>query len=605
MNNKQELSTIKEANNLLHDYHKCIENIENQIYLLIKENKPSINNLENIKGDKPNQNELIMDNISDLKQKLEEIKNKLESIKEEITDRLSIYEDKINNFIIENLNEDNYAIKENKDMSLSDSFDGISDFNYYFLCLNSPDFQENNKPFEEIFPKDNDIKSIEKKNISGNMNFNSSSDKNNTPNYLFKCSVHPDKPALYRCNNHCQKNFCSECYGNYFDNSEHGELINIYERIRRDSNSIISREKDNFLKWIKLFYKNNFKKCNDLLNKNKIPNLPQSLDANIIELEEQKLFLDKIFEKYEEIQVLDRQQKPNEQLLYIIKNITDSSGITFQSEETNINIYQHIDDNAKFYISIYPHRNIDNHEKFNKNISCALNEKFTELKKNYIMNDNYAFIIVNEYLNKKNYNKNIFITEEKNIQHSLYILNNIFSLKKNYLIESCQINANKLDKEYDAIYFKSEENDIIEGEKYFPPIGWFGIGLKNKKDLNGPIAYLTFNKKLNNKQLQIILNEIIEKKNLDKLEYQSTKKEFDKRHWNIVGKGIYLFPNIETADKYTGTFDINNKKYKIVLLVKVKKDKIKEPKHNKIGYWVVEKEYVKICRILFKEINSA
>ena len=54
------------------------------------------------------------------------------------------------------------------------------------------------------------------------------------------------------------------------------------------------------------------------------------------------------------------------------------------------------------------------------------------------------------------------------------------------------------------------------------------------------------------------MNEIIENQNLDKLEYQSKKKEYDKRNWSAVGKGIYLFPNIEIAEKYTGTFDINN-----------------------------------------------
>ena len=99
------------------------------------------------------------------------------------------------------------------------------------------------------------------------------------------------------------------------------------------------------------------------------------------------------------------------------------------------------------------------------------------------------------------------------------------------------------------------------------------------------------------------MNEIIEKKNLAKLEYLKEQKKFDRRHWNFVGKGIYLIPNVETAEKYTGTFDINNNKYKIMLMVKVVKDKIKEPKCNKIGCWVVEKDFVTISRILFKEIN--
>ena len=350
-----------------------------------------------------------------------------------------------------------------------------------------------------------------------------------------------------------------------------------------------------------------FKICNDLLNTNRIPNLPDYQTVqNINDLEEQKLFLDKIFAEHKKIQVLMKEDlMPNEQLLNILKSVTSSSKVILQSGEIKLNIYQILDESSKFFISIYPHRNINNHEQFSKKISFEMTERFPELNKNYKMNDNYVFLIVNEYLTKKNYNKNIFISEEKNVKNSLYILNSMFSLKKNYLIESCQINANKLDKRYDAIYFKSEENDKIDGEKYYPPIGWFGIGLKNVKEPNGPIAYLTFNKKLNKEPLQKILNEIIEKKNLDCLEKQSEKKEYDKRNWSAVGKGIYLFPNIEIAEKYTGTFDINNKKYKIVLLVKVVKDKIKEPKYNKLGCWVVEKEYAKLCRILFKEINNA
>ena len=611
MNNKKELIQIEEIKKLLDDCNINVENIGNKVKLFIKENGPSFNKLKNFKI--YNSNEISEDDESYIKQKLEEIKDKIENITEEIASSiykpLSKYEDKINNYIKEYTKEDNSSIKDTKDMSLSDSFDGILDFNYYFLNPNpnsSLDYQENDEEMEKVIPKS--IESIEKNNNnSGNMNFNSSSDKSSIPNTLFMCFNHKDKSAVYICNKHCQKTFCKECESDLGDKSEHGVLLKISERINRNSNSNISIGKDNFLTWINYVFKNLFKICNDLFNTNRIPNLPDYQTVqNINDLEEQKLFLDKIFAEHKKIQVLMKEDlMPNEQLLNILKSVTSSSKVILQSGEIKLNIYQILDESSKFFISIYPHRNINNHEQFSKKISFEMTERFPELNKNYKMNDNYVFLIVNEYLTKKNYNKNIFISEEKNVKNSLYILNSMFSLKKNYLIESCQINANKLDKRYDAIYFKSEENDKIDGEKYYPPIGWFGIGLKNVKEPNGPIAYLTFNKKLNKEPLQKILNEIIEKKNLDCLEKQSEKKEFDKRNWSAVGKGIYLFPNIEIAEKYTGTFDINNKKYKIVLLVKVVKDKIKEPKHNKLGCWVVEKEYAKLCRILFKEIDNA
>ena len=77
-------------------------------------------------------------------------------------------------------------------------------------------------------------------------------------------------------------------------------------------------------------------------------------------------------------------------------------------------------------------------------------------------------------------------------------------------------------------------------------------------------------------------------------------EEFDANNWDKIGKGIYLFQDINKAEKYTGSFDIEGKKYKILLMAKVKKEKIKEPINNKYGYWVVEKEFVEIYRILFK-----
>ena len=467
MNNKKELIQIEEIKKLLDDCNINVENIGNKVKLFIQENGPSFNKLKNFKI--YNSNEISEDDESYIKQKLEEIKDKIENITEEIASSiykpLSKYEDKINNYIKEYTKEDNSSIKDTKDMSLSDSFDGSLDFNLCFLNPNSSwNYKEVEKQMEKVIPKN--IESIEKNNNnSGNMNFNSSSDKSSIPNTLFMCFNHKDKSAVYICNKHCQKTFCKVCESDLGDKSEHGVLLKISERINRNSNSNISIGKDNFLTWINYVFKNLFKICNDLYNTNRIPNLPDYQTVqNINDLEEQKLFLDKIFAEHKKIQVLMKEDlMPNEQLLNILKSVTSSSKVILQSGEIKLNIYQILDESSKFFISIYPHRNINNHEQFSENISFVMKEKFPELNKNYIMNDNYVFLIVNEYLTKKNYNKNIFISEEKNVKNSLYILNSMFSLKKNYLIESCQINANKLDKRYDAIYFKSEENNKIVG----------------------------------------------------------------------------------------------------------------------------------------------
>ena len=113
-----------------------------------------------------------------------------------------------------------------------------------------------------------------------------------------------------------------------------------------------------------------FKICNDLYNTNRIPNLPDYQTVqNINDLEEQKLFLDKIIAEHKKIQVLMKEDlMPNEQLLIILKSVTSSSKVFLQSGEIKLNIYQILDESSKFFISIYPHRNINNHEQFSENI---------------------------------------------------------------------------------------------------------------------------------------------------------------------------------------------------------------------------------------------
>ena len=533
---------------------------------------------EKIEIDKINQEEV---DINKLNQQIEEIKalhrnifnrirTKLKDIKEEITNKIDNFllsvEDKIKNLIKELSNKDDSSIKESNDMTLSESFDADSDFNYYQL-FPLPDESSVNKGDIEQFEKMISNENLEPigKNNSGNMNFNSSAERNSIPNTIFFCVNHIDKIAYYACNSHCQQTFCLECVREFGHSSIHGRLIRIDERVNRNSNPNICLGIENFLYWIENIFRNLFKKCSDLLNSNIIPNLPQHESVNTLNLDEQKNFLTQVFEEHRNIRILDqRQQMPNEQMLSILKTITNSSKIILQKGELKLNIYQIIDESAKFFVSIIPHRNINNPAEFSQKIAPILEEKFPELKKNYEMDEKNVFLITNEFI------------------------------------------VDNLDKKYDAIYFKSEENNIIEGEKYYPPIGWISIGIKSDiEDIETrcPIAYLTFSKKYNKESLKIILNEIIEKKNLAKLEYLKEQKKFDRRHWNFVGKGIYLIPNVETAEKYTGTFDINNKKYKIMLMVKVVKDKIKEPKRNKIGCWVVEKDFVTISRILFKEIN--
>ena len=62
-----------------------------------------------------------------------------------------------------------------------------------------------------------------------------------------------------------------------------------------------------------------------------------------------------------------------------------------------------------------------------------------------------------------------------------------------------------------------------------------------------------------------------------------------------------MTPYIKIAEKYTQNITFNNKKYKVLLMAKVKIDKIREPKGT--NFWVLDDEDIRIYRILFKSIE--
>ena len=74
----------------------------------------------------------------------------------------------------------------------------------------------------------------------------------------------------------------------------------------------------------------------------------------------------------------------------------------------------------------------------------------------------------------------------------------------------------------------------------------------------------------------------------------------DTRHTGKkVGTGVYLTQSIDIAEEYSGLVQINYRTYKIVLMTRVLIDKIKEPED--FNYWILNKEYIRVYRILLKE----
>ena len=513
--------------------------------------------------------------------------------------------DKINNKLFFNkldeiteiTNDDSFSARESTNKSLSEDLDEC-DFFYdeKFDKSSSLELPEVAEDFNESSINKNNS------NSSGN-NTNSSNGLNNGPlSKIFWCSEHNDKIAEWSCRAHCEKKFCMKCFRDYGFNSIHGELIRISDKVNTNSNYSPSSQK--FMDWAENLPKIIFEKTNVLYNLNKI-SLPDKLrDGNYTELEDQIEFLTLINDEYRRLGVLNEiVKKPNEQLLYRLKRIFSSDGIILQSAKIDINIFSEIKKHSNFFIRVFPHRNLINEKKLIQSISSTLDNKYN---KNCNIAEGNAFIEVNDYIDSKNH-KNIYEVKETEISNVINVLNEMHNLK-NFLNKVLKINENKFETKYDAPIFSSNYIAKNGVERLYNPIGWFGIGIKQNKKYdfdndNYAIAYITFNKKHTNEQILKILHLIIEKEKMDLLVFNKEKKEneeFDRWHWNKIGTGIYLFPNISKAEKRTGEFDINRKKYKILLMVKVKKDQIKEPINNKYGYWVVEKDFVKIYRILFK-----
>ena len=312
-----------------------------------------------------------------------------------------------------------------------------------------------------------------------------------------------------------------------------------------------------------------------------------------------KEFITKVCEEHKKIVILDENtNKANEFLLTVFKNISLSNRIILQSAK--INIFKEIKNHSKFSIIIYPHRNL-----VNKTELIALIHDDLEFKWNinYNITEGHVFIIVNEFFGNENHKK-IYECKEKEILKYINILNEMNNLKNNFFINACKINENKLEQIYDAPNFNSDKIEKIGGEIYYPPYEYFGIGINNNiiNENNSAIAYISFNQKYTNEDIRIILHVTIEDNNLDVLVCKKENNALDKRHRNKIGTGIYLFQDIVKAENYAGAFNINGKIYKILLMAKVQQDKIKEPKNNRKGLWIVDKEFVKIYRLIFKEI---
>ena len=268
---------------------------------------------------------------------------------------------------------------------------------------------------------------------------------------------------------------------------------------------------------------------------------------------------------------------------------------------------ENILNNFYYFINIIPKNNI----KFNENIKInILNKLKINIDPNNFLASNNSKYFIDNFVRTDNFLK-LSLDQIKNIYPNLEELHeykNIFD----YLIKECNI-KDFIDCKGNFI-IKINNKDKTK-EKYYPPYEWIGIGLKvlgkydndewllnDSKDSKWAIAYHGVGGRLSIKQVKDKLQKKI-KEGLKQGKSQPKSHLEDIRHpGKQIGTGVYLTPNINIVENYSGIISFNKERYRVALMAKVEIEKIRESKD--INFWVLNSEYIRIYRILLKKLNK-
>ena len=487
-----------------------------------------------------------------------------------------------------------------------------------------------------------------------NENISLYKDKENKKETL-KCMHHLNEEGIYICY-HCDFIFCEKCGEEIFK-------LNLYDHELKKISEIEAekeKEKNFFLSSFMNIINGYILKCNNIINKRN----DFQLNKFIIEkfqfpkIKDEKNF-DSQIEFFKEINIVEKEliqlnntdisinnEKINDSLSnYLLNNLKKLIG-----EKTSImNDYNFLEyENNSFIDEKYVHgqdeesdeygsqfdniknkfwylinligkdNTIFNYNKFKEEILEEISDTLNIEKNNIFILYNNKTAFINHFIKTKIFTKlspkalRINYPNLKLLYEYKLIIDCFFRLK-------CKIPIELFDFKYNFITPNLSLNRKRGTEIYNPPYGWFGIGLNvtkkyenedwiNNVDVSSKwaIGYYFFEKNLKNEEMIYKLNNIITKNEININEkYQIKMTSFNKRlngkKIQRIGKGFYLSPDINLAEKNTGYISFNKKKYKIVLMVKVLIESIKEPDDE--SFWIIsKKENIRIYRILIKEI---
>jgi hypothetical protein len=126
--------------------------------------------------------------------------------------------------------------------------------------------------------------------------------------------------------------------------------------------------------------------------------------------------------------------------------------------------------------------------------------------------------------------------------------------------------------------------------------------LDDSKDSKWAIAYHGVGGRLPTKLVKDKLQKKI-KEGLKQGTSQTKCHSDDIRHpGKRIGTGVYLTPNINIAENYSGIISFNKERYKVALMSKIRIDKIRESKD--INFWILNSKYIRAYLILLKKLNK-
>ena len=620
-------TTPTSGQEILKNHKTCFSNLYQNNQSDDDDNNNNLNNsLENDNINNDNNNFVAHDNLiinqninNNNEKKLGNVK-KIED-KNNIKDDLQNLQFNINNndffnSVINNVNDNFKKNNNNNNNNINDDNDNNNnnDNNNYNYNINNNNNNNNNS---QIYHK---IKSENNINYYNNNNYNN----NNNNNYIYK------KNTNYNKNYHNNKN-----YKQVFNN--------IYNEFNNNSNN-----KKNYIET-----KNNFILKNSLKEKNK--NIqPALFNLQMLNKEYDNIF-HRMFEISKELNKKNKINLKKNPYLFVSKQemIDDINTNSIKSKYFVIYLLQCLLENVGVKtmverkcqqpelasdllqmivsgIGLLPvyefHMDFGDEENFkilfDKNVQKSYVENWkNRLAKTLHIDKKYIFItefrngsVKSKFFVGKKLKSNEKYKIKKEFQNELVKDSEI--KEKGPLLRCCKLSTEMMEPKYDNYLKWAPKGEKRGGEIYDSPIGWMGFGLKvlgkydngdNKwigmKNIPGefPVAYHGVGRAC--KPFDIV-NKIVDNGFVAGAGQQYANYE-DKRHpGQKCLQGAYFTPIIDEAARYAGSGDVLDKKYKVVFMCRVNKDKIREPdRGNNAPYWILDgsKEQVRPYRILIKE----